>query len=103
MNHRKGEIMIDRIILGFARFAIGLVNSRFSEKHRRVWSVRVDPWLIGDNSPGAAELSMYFGDPDRARRGLDPVVRVVMTEEMLTVLVTHVQNARRMRNSMRRA
>ncbi len=102
INTTKGDIMIDRLALLFARFALRVVSTRFSKAHRRVWSVRVDPWLIGDDSPGAAELALYFGDPELARKGLDPVFRMVFTDEMLDTLVAHAQTARRMRNSMRR-
>lgn len=98
--------MIDRFTLWFARFALGLLSTRFNPAHRRVWSVRIDPWLVklegDDDAPGAAELGLYFGDPALARCGLAPVFKMIFTDEMLTVLVTHAQTAQKMRKTMRR-
>lgn len=98
--------MIDRFTLWFARFALGLLGTRFSMKHRRVWTLRVDPYLKNldgtDSSEWAARTALYFGDPNRVGRGLRPVFEIRYTDEMLDVFLEHVRTAREMRDGMRR-
>lgn len=88
---------LDRLLVGFARFALGLVQRRFSTAHGRVWwwnvsstRPRADRWP--DLMP-AAIGRISFGGSVEGEALL--VLRVEFTREMFDVFVDGQVETRR--------
>lgn len=92
---------LDRLLVAFARFALGLLHRRFSTAHRRVWWCNINtfraravlfPEGVPDAWPGdkwAGNVRFAFGSPGPL--GLasppPPLLEVALTRDMLDLFI----------------
>lgn len=91
---------LDRLLVAFARFAIGLLHRRFSTAHQRVWWTNIDSYRptsatfpdVPETWPPemtAGQVRVAFGQPGHHGHSSPPapLFTMIMTRRMLDMLI----------------